>query len=171
MTHKFASPKIILRADTNEVRDLISGCGRGVAHSTPTDQKLCIAPIFVHSSTCTWLPKEKPAGGRWGIFNKRRMGGRGAGGMWGDSTSRGGSRHVERQRQCNKRWCYSQPVQMRGWHNKRQQDNQMVHSWKAVARQEVAVQQEDAWQLTGQMGGTRALRGANTSRGREVAQL
>ena len=51
----------------------------GVAHSTPTDQKPSTAPIFVHSSTGVWHLKEKPAGGGWGIPNKRRMGGCGTG--------------------------------------------------------------------------------------------
>jgi hypothetical protein len=47
VVHKFAFPTLILRTGTNKVRDLISGGrSRGVAHSTPTDQKPSIALIF-----------------------------------------------------------------------------------------------------------------------------
>ncbi len=75
-----AVPEFILRTGTNVVRDSISGGGsRGMAHSTPTDQKPSIAPIFVHTSTGVQRPKEKPAGGGWAILNKRQMGGQGAG--------------------------------------------------------------------------------------------
>jgi hypothetical protein len=75
VTCKFPFPKLILRAVTNKARDSISGGrSRKVAQSTPTDQKLSIAPIFVHSSAGVQCPNEKPARGGWGILNKRRMG-------------------------------------------------------------------------------------------------
>ncbi len=71
-------PELILCACANVVSDSISGGGSGeVAHSTPTDQKPSIAPIFVHSSAEFWRPKEKPAVGKGGLLNKRHMEGRG----------------------------------------------------------------------------------------------
>jgi hypothetical protein len=61
-------PKLILHICTNVVSDLVSG-GRsgGGAHSTPTDHKPSIAPIFVHSYAGIRRPKEKPARGRCSV--------------------------------------------------------------------------------------------------------
>ncbi len=78
--YKIESPKLTLCACTNVICDSIFGGGtRGVAHNIPTNQNPSIALIFVHSSLGIQLPKEKPAGGGWGILNKRQMEGRGAG--------------------------------------------------------------------------------------------
>jgi hypothetical protein len=165
--HKFVIPKLMLRAGTNEVCDSISGGGsRGAAHSSPTNQKPSIAPIFVHSSAGARHPKEKPAGGGWGLLNKRQTQVQGAGAKWGDNALRGSDGHIERQRRLDERWCYKQPGQIRGRHNERQHNNQMAHQ-KTLAPQEVAAQQEATWQPTGWMGGNVTSRGDNTSRGRK----
>jgi hypothetical protein len=58
-------PKLILRTDTNVVGgSLFCGGSGGVAHSTPTDQKPSIVPIFVHSSAGVRHPKRKACQGR-----------------------------------------------------------------------------------------------------------
>jgi hypothetical protein len=54
----FLFPKLIFCAGINEFCDLISGSrSKGMAHSTPTNQKPSIAPIFVHSSAGFRRPK------------------------------------------------------------------------------------------------------------------
>ncbi len=74
-----------------------------MAHSIPTDQKPINAPIIIHSSAGVQRPKEKPARGGWGMLNNRQTGIRGTGVRFGNGVSRGGSRHVKKQRQCNER--------------------------------------------------------------------
>ncbi len=97
--HKFMFPKLILGAGTNKVCDLISGGrNRRVAHSTPTDQKPSIGPIFVHLSAGAQHPKEKPARGGWGILNKRQTGVWGTSARWGKGQSRGAAVGASRGR-------------------------------------------------------------------------
>ncbi len=69
-------PKLILWAYTNVVCDsLFCGGSGGMAHSTPTDQKPSIVPIFVHSSAGIRHPKRKACRGRVG-YSKQEANGR-----------------------------------------------------------------------------------------------
>jgi hypothetical protein len=133
-----------------------------VAHSTPTDQKPSIAPIFVHSSTGIWHLKEKPvrAGGvflsrgKWEILAMARGEAtarrevaagtlRGVGGATrGDATTSRGKRDGSATRsnaatgQCVKRWWRIKRLQ----HDKKPHNNQ-PNEWEASAHQEVLTAQ------------------------------